>query len=92
VPPISFAVRTREIVGVAALEGQGQRELFRMLGGAAPITGGMVEVGGRIVNPTSPAQALSAGIAFLPEERKTEGVFLGLDVTTNVSLSIVDRL
>jgi ribose transport system ATP-binding protein len=90
--PISLDVRRGEIVGVAALEGQGQRELFRMLGGAAPITGGTVEVGGRIVNPTSPAQALRTGIAFLPEERKTEGVFLGLDVTTNISLSILDRL
>jgi ribose transport system ATP-binding protein len=92
VSPINLDVRRGEIVGVAALEGQGQRELFRMLGGAAPITGGIVEVGGRNVNPTSPARALRAGIAFLPEERKTEGVFLGLDVTTNISLSIVDRL
>jgi ribose transport system ATP-binding protein len=90
--PISLDVRRGEIVGVAALEGQGQRELFRMLGGAAPITGGIVEVDGRNVNPTPPARALRAGIAFLPEERKTEGVFLGLDVTTNVSLSILDHL
>ena len=92
VAPATLGVRRGEIVGVAAVEGQGQRELFRMLGGAAPIVGGTVEVGGRVVTPTSPAQALRAGIAFLPEERKTEGVFLGLDVTTNVSLSIVDRL
>ena len=92
VSSISLDVRRGEIVGVAGLEGQGQRELFRMLGGAAPITGGIVEVGGRVVNPPSPAQALRAGIAFLPEERKTEGVFLGLGVTANISLSIVDRL
>jgi ribose transport system ATP-binding protein len=92
ISPTSFDVRRGEIVGVAALEGQGQRELFRMLSGAVPFTGGTVEVGGGIVNPTSPAQALRAGIAFLPEERKTEGVFAGLGVTTNISLSIVRRL
>ena len=92
VPPISLDIRKGEIVGVAALEGQGQRELFRMLGGAAPIAGGTIEVDRRIVNPSSPAQALHAGIAFLPEERKTEGIFLGLGVTTNISLSILDRL
>ena len=43
-------------------------------------------------NAGSPAEALRAGIAFLPEERKTEGIFLGLGVATNISLSIVDRL
>ncbi len=92
VSSLNFEIGRGEIVGVAALEGQGQRELFRMLGGAAPITSGVVEVHGQAVALSSPAQALRAGIAFLPEERKTEGVFLGLDVTTNVSLSIVDRL
>src|SRR6185295_15139786 len=91
VAPTSLEVRRGEIVGVAALEGQGQRELFRMLAGAAPIETGVVEIDGRIVNAPSPAQALRAGIAFLPEERKTEGVFLGLGVTTNISLSFVNR-
>ena len=74
--PISLDVNRGEIVGVAALEGQGQRELFRRLGGAASIDSGTIEVEGRIVHATSPARALRAGIAFLPEERKTEGVFL----------------
>ena len=92
VAAVSLELRKGEILGVAGLEGQGQRELFRMLGGAAPITDGVIEVDGRIVHMASPAQALRAGIAFLPEERKTEGVFLGLGVTTNISLSIVGQL
>ncbi|HEV8261601.1 MAG TPA: ATP-binding cassette domain-containing protein [Burkholderiales bacterium] len=92
VSQIGLEVRKGEIVGVAALDGQGQRELFRMLGGATPIAGGIVEVNGRVVDQATPAEALRAGIAFLPEERNTEGVFLGLGVTTNISLSIVDRL
>lgn len=92
VVPTSLALHKGEIVGVAGLEGQGQRELFRMLGGAEPIEGGVVEVDGHAVDLSSPARALRAGIAFLPEERKTEGVFLGLGVTTNISLSVLNRL
>ena len=89
---VSLHLRKGEIVGVAGLEGQGQRELFRILGGAATATGGTVAVHGQKIDLASPAQALRAGIAFLPEERKTEGVFLGLGVTTNISLSILGRL
>lgn len=92
VAPVNLELRRGEIVGVAALEGQGQRELLRMLGGAAARIGGIVEVGGKAVELGSPTEALRAGIAFLPEERKTEGVFLGLGVTTNISLAILDRL
>jgi ribose transport system ATP-binding protein len=92
VSDISLDMRQGEIVGVAALEGQGQRELFRTLGGAAPITSGNVVVRGRIICPASPARALREGIAFLPEERKTEGLFLGLNVSANISVSILDRL
>ena len=92
VKSINLDLRRGEIVGVAALEGQGQRELFRMLCGAARIAGGSLEVNGRVATLASPAHALRAGIAFLPEERKTEGIFPGLGVTPNISLSVVDRL
>jgi ribose transport system ATP-binding protein len=92
VAPVKLALRRGEIVGVAALEGQGQRELLRMLGGAAARSGGIVVVDGKAVDLGSPAEALRFGIAFLPEERKTEGVFLGLGVTTNISLAALDRL
>jgi ribose transport system ATP-binding protein len=89
---VSFDVRAGEIVGVAALQGQGQRELFRVLAGAARARTGAVEVWGRTVKLASPAQALRAGVAFLPEERKTEGIFLGLSTATNISLPIIDQL
>jgi ribose transport system ATP-binding protein len=92
VSQLNLHVRAGEIVGVAAHEGQGQRELFRMLGGAAPLADGTISLAGRVVNPGSPAQALRSRIAFLPEERKIEGIFLGLNVTSNISLSTLDRL
>jgi ribose transport system ATP-binding protein len=89
---INLDVHQGEIVGVAGLEGQGQRELFRMLGGVAPSTSGTIEVDGRALRLTSPAAALRVGIGFIPEERKTEGIFLGLGTASNISLSVVDRL
>jgi ribose transport system ATP-binding protein len=63
-----------------------------MLCGAAPIAAGTVAVDGRPVHFASPAQALRAGIGFVPEERKTEGIFLGLSTASNISLPILDRL
>lgn len=89
---VSLTVYRGEILGVAALEGQGQRELFRMLGGAMPIASGTVTVGGRSATLASPLQALRTGIGFVPEERKTEGIFLGLTTASNISLPILDQV
>ncbi len=89
---VTLTVNRGEILGVAALEGQGQRELFRMLGGAAPIAGGTVAVDAQPVTFASPLQALRTGIGFVPEERKTEGIFLGLTTASNISLPILDRV
>ena len=89
---ISVTVRKSEIVGVAGLEGQGQRDLFRMLAGLTPIRSGEIRVDGRPVRIAAPADADKAGIGFLPEERKTEGIFLGLRTDRNMTLSILNRL
>lgn len=89
---VSFDVREGEIVGVAALEGQGQRGLFRMLAGLEPILSGSVLIDGEPANLKSASAALRSGIGFLPEERKTEGIFLGLKTSSNISISIVDKL
>jgi ribose transport system ATP-binding protein len=99
--PISLDIHRGEIVGVAALEGQGQRDLFRMLAGLEPIATGEIQVDGSPVVVDSPIAAAEAGIGFVPEERKTEGVFLGLRTDKNVTISrlhalsrlgVVDRL
>ena len=92
VQDISFAVRKGEIVGVAGLEGQGQRDLFRMLAGLTPVDSGEICVDGSPVKISAPADAAAAGIGFVPEERKTEGLFLGLRTDANMTLSILDRL
>ena len=82
-----------EIVGVAGLQGMGQQELFRALFGAAVLTSGQIEVDGRKVALTSPRDAIDprVGISLIPEERKTEGLFLRLDGRRNVSIPVINR-
>lgn len=89
---IDLTVHRGEIVGVAALEGQGQRALFRMLAGVQSSDRGAIEVDGRRIRLRSPSQAVRAGIGFVPEERKTEGIFLGLGTDANMSLPVLARL
>ncbi|GAB0117753.1 sugar ABC transporter ATP-binding protein [Acidisoma sp. 7E03] len=89
---VGFTLRQGEILGLAALEGQGQRELMRMLGGVVAPLSGTIEVEGRPLRAATPAAALAAGIGFVPEERKTEGIFLTLGTAANISFPILNRL
>lgn len=86
---VDLAVCKGEIVGVAALEGQGQRTLFRMLAGLVPATGGQVKIDGAAATLRSPAAALRSGIGFLPEERKVDGIFPSLRTAGNISLTML---
>ena len=88
---VSFELRRGEILGIAALEGQGQRELFRTLAGLSQPASGAILVDGRAQSIRSPGQALraGAGIAYLPEERKTEGILAGLSAASNIVLPIL---
>jgi len=90
--PASLAVRPGEIVGVAALEGQGQRALFNALSGNLLLTGGKIEVNGKPVHLRSPVSARANGIAFVPEERKEEGLFFGMPARANISISRLSRV
>ncbi|MBI4924006.1 MAG: sugar ABC transporter ATP-binding protein [Devosia nanyangense] len=88
---ISFDLRPGEVLGLAALEGQGQRALFRMLAGIEKAERGETAIDGMAANLSSPRRALriGSGVAYLPEERKTEGVLAGLSAATNVVLPIM---
>ncbi|WP_428031654.1 sugar ABC transporter ATP-binding protein [Ancylobacter sp.] len=83
-----------EVLGVAALEGQGQRGLFRVLAGLETPTGGTIMVDGKPASYRSPRAALNSGsgISYLPEERKTEGILAGLSAATNVVLPFLPRV
>lgn len=90
---IDIALRPGEILGIAALQGMGQLDLFSACFGAMAVTSGEVRVDDRPVHLSSPADALhpSLRIGFLPEDRKTEGLFLKLDGTRNASLPVIGR-
>ncbi|WP_279483783.1 sugar ABC transporter ATP-binding protein [Aureimonas sp. SK2] len=90
---VVLQLRPGEILGVAALQGMGQLDLFSACFGAVPVSGGEIRVDDRPVHLSTPADALhpSLRIGFLPEDRKTQGLFLKLDGTTNASLPVVDR-
>jgi ribose transport system ATP-binding protein len=91
---ISLTLREGEILGVAGLEGQGQRALFRALVGLVPLGSGSIKVDGAPVRLSGPDVALRTGrgIAFVPEERKTEGIFPALATATNIVLPVVGRI
>ena len=84
---ISLTVRRGEIVGLAGLVGAGRTELARVLFGLTPRDAGSVRVNGRDVRPRSPEEAIAAGIAYLPEDRRRHGVVLDLPVSSNLTLA-----
>ncbi|WP_282606250.1 sugar ABC transporter ATP-binding protein [Pelagibius sp. Alg239-R121] len=90
---ISFGLHSGEILGVAGLQGMGQNDLFAALFGNIPIDSGEMRVDGAPVHLRSPADALhpSIAIGLVPEERKTQGLFLTLTGKQNASLPVIDR-
>ncbi|SAK89014.1 D-ribose transporter ATP binding protein [Caballeronia temeraria] len=93
VSDFDLSVKPGEVHGIAALQGMGQRELFEALFGAAYIDDGEIRIDGKPVTLTSTADSLKAGVStsFLPEDRKTEGLFLRLPGGENVSLPVIGR-
>ena len=83
---VSLAVRTGEIVALAGVAGNGQRELTEAIAGMRPSTEGTVRVRGRRLRSGDPRKAIAAGIAYVPEDRLGTGVAPGLSVASNVVL------
>jgi inositol transport system ATP-binding protein len=89
---IGFEVRSGEIVGLAGLVGAGRTELARIVFGAEGKDSGTIWLNGKELKPSSPSDALSAGIALVPEDRKQQGCFLGHSIRHNLSLPSLKRL
>ena len=83
---VSLTVRRGEIVGLAGLVGSGRSELARVIFGAEPFDAGDVLLEGRPVKFRSPADAIRAGVAMVPEDRKALALFLEKPVRWNVSM------
>ncbi|GAA4245072.1 sugar ABC transporter ATP-binding protein [Dactylosporangium darangshiense] len=91
---VSFELRRGEILGIGGLAGQGQRDLFLTLFGARRARAGSIEVAGRPARIRRPADAIRAGIgiAYVPEDRKAEGLLLPMSVRDNLTLATLERI
>jgi ribose transport system ATP-binding protein len=83
---IHFDVRGGEVLGVAGLLGSGRSEILRTLFGLKKKTSGEVKLDGTALNVRNPSEAIAAGIGFVTEDRKSQGLVLGMSVRENATL------
>jgi rhamnose transport system ATP-binding protein len=89
---VDLDVRAGEIVGLAGLVGSGRTELARTLFGLTPATSGEVRVRGALLHLRSPAEAIRAGLAYVPEDRRRHGVIPEMSVSANATLAVMRAL
>jgi ribose transport system ATP-binding protein len=90
---ISFSVGRGEVLGLFGLMGAGRTELLETIFGMHPQrTSGTVFINGKPIALRSPADAIRSGIALVPEDRKKDGLVLGMDVRNNISLATLDTM
>jgi ABC-type sugar transport system ATPase subunit len=88
---VGFELHKGEILGVAGLVGAGRTEVGRCLFGVTRASKGSVEVFGQKIDIRHPADAIAAGMVYLPEERKQDGIFPLLSITENMGVATMDR-
>ncbi len=89
---ISFDLQAGEILGVTGLSGAGQSEVLRLLAGADKWTGGTIELDGKALAAGTPAARWAAGIAYVPRERRLEGLLPRASVADNTVLAHLESL
>jgi rhamnose transport system ATP-binding protein len=89
---ISLTVRRGEILGLAGLVGSGRTELAETLFGLSCADGGKILLNGRAVRISSPGDAINAGIAYLPEDRRQHGVVLEMPIAANATLARLNAI
>ena len=92
VSEVNLSVRAGEIVGLAGLVGAGRTELARAIFGLTPADAGEILLRGKAVSIQSPAQAISHGIAYVPEDRRHHGVILDMAIKANITLASLSWL
>lgn len=85
---INLEVRAGEIVGIAGVDGSGQRELFHAIAGMAHVSGGWVKLSGSDITLSSPSRRLAAGLRIIPEDRHDEGVIEDWSLEENAALGM----
>jgi ABC-type sugar transport system ATPase subunit len=88
---ISFDVRAGEVVGFAGLVGAGRTEVMRAIFGADVLDSGEIRKNGRVIIIHSPRDAIASGIAYLPEDRKDQGLVLSMSGVENIVMASLER-
>jgi simple sugar transport system ATP-binding protein len=88
---VSLTVHAGEILGVAGVSGNGQRELAEIIAGLRPVTAGRVELDNANVTTWAPGKRTDAGLAYIPEERMHDGIVQEFSVAENLVLQDVDH-
>ena len=89
---ISFELHKGEILGLAGLEGCGKSEVIRAVFGAAAYDSGTVKIHGSSLESGGVRNAMDAGIAFVPAERKVDGLFLKQDIAWNMTIASLRQI
>ena len=89
---VNFNVRAGEVLGVAGLMGAGRTEIMHAIFGNMPNVTGKVFIDGKEVSIANPRQAIQAGIGFITEDRKVEGLLLEKSICENIEIANLDRI
>lgn len=92
VKEVSFDLKRGEILGVAGLMGAGRSEVMHLIFGSMKADSGDILIEGKKVNIKSPIDAKNHNIAFITEDRKTEGLFLPFSIRTNISMANLNKI
>ena len=90
--PVDLIAHAGEIVGLAGVEGEGQREFLRTMAGVDRRHGGTIKINGAIISGAHPAALRRAGVGFLSDDRHAEGLFLSLSLRENLGIRILDTI
>jgi ribose transport system ATP-binding protein len=89
---VSLTLHAGEVLGLGGLIGSGRTKVARALFGVDRLTGGELSLEGRPLRLRSPADAIAAGIALIPEDRKADGLFFNLPAPPNVTVARLDSI
>lgn len=89
---VSFSVNAGEVLGVAGLMGAGRTEIMQAIFGNLKKDSGIIYIDGEEVMIKNPRQAIKAGIGFVTEDRKTEGLLLEKSIAENIEIANLDKV
>lgn len=89
---VSFSLRNGEVIGFYGLVGAGRSEVMQALFGLSHDVSGTIKMDGHAISIDSPSQAISHGIAYVPEDRQHQGAFLSLPIFQNITLPILSSI